>query len=153
MQIWVCLAGGKPTLHHQQQCAGLWVRSVTANPVRQVCSCLSDLFHLAVFSLHFCLRGYCGSKQWEPNCPSSLKLGPVPPSAHAQADWLGGGKERFHSSGMWISTVQCNQPSVFHQHEIKMRLGRHNHIWCKGCLWLCNGQMFISTFAAEEEAV
>lgn len=39
--------------------AACWpvVRSVTANPVIQVCACLPDLFHLAVFSLHFCLRG------------------------------------------------------------------------------------------------
>lgn len=69
-----------------------------------------------------------------------------------QVRWPGKVKERSHRSSMRVSTGQDNQASVFHQHEIKMRrTGRHSHLWCKGCLWLCNREVRVPTSAVEEE--
>lgn len=99
---------------HQQQSACWPVGQkcgVTANLLQQVCAWLPDLFNLAVFSSHFCLRDWCGSEQRKPNYPSSPQAGP-------RTSWctrvLGEVKERFHHSGMCVSRGQCNQPGFFH---------------------------------------
>lgn len=60
---------------------------------------------------------------WEWTMETKL---PLQPSSWSQyilvhVHWLGEVKERFHHCSIWISRVQCNQPSIFHQHEMKMR--------------------------------
>lgn len=51
---------------------------------------------------------------------------PLQPSGWSQyilvhVHWLGEVKERFHHCSIWVGRVQCNQPSIFHQYEMKMR--------------------------------